>query len=255
MAYYFSKDGSKISYKVFGKGPALLLVHGMGNRKELWEETGWIDLLKDFFTVITIDIRGNGQSDKSYEVNFYDYNKILEDIDTLITMLGFTEFNYFGHSYGATIGLQLSKYNKKINKCICAGTTFGDEFFKVVIPKWIKKYEAYEEMKKNNMLNTNELSNEDIDWIKSTDLNLNIAQMKAWRNWPGVEVDDVKCKLAICSGTNDNPSVLKSIEENKKNLKKNNIKYKIFKNLNHTELVSEINIVYQFVLDFLINIK
>ena len=253
MAYYFSKDGSKISYKVFGKGPALLLVHGMGNRKELWEETGWIDLLKDFFTVITIDIRGNGQSDKSYEVDFYDYSKILEDIDTLITKLGFTEFNCFGHSYGATIGLQLCKYNKKLNKCICAGTTFGDKFFKEVIPMWIKKYEKYEYMKKNNKFDTKELSKKDIDWIKNTDLNLNISQMKAWINWDGINPSDINCKLTIYSGSNDNPIVLENIKENIDSIKTYGVKYKIFDNLNHLELVSKIDIVSPFVLDFLVN--
>lgn len=253
MAYDISRNGTKISYKVFGKGPALLLVHGMGNRKELWEETGWVNLLKDYFSVITIDIRGNGESDKSYEVDFYKAKNIIEDIDMLITTLGFTEFNYFGHSYGATIGLQLCKYNKKINKCICAGTTFVDVFFKEAIPKWIKQYEKYQYMKINNSFDINELSDDDIDWIKNTDLELNISQMKAWTSWEGIEVSDINCKLAVYSGTKDNPLVLNNFKENEERFNINGIKYKIFDNLNHVDLVSKINIISPFVLDFLLN--
>lgn len=39
--YIVSADGAKIVYKVFGKGSPLVLVHGMGSTKEMWEERNW----------------------------------------------------------------------------------------------------------------------------------------------------------------------------------------------------------------------
>ena len=131
MSYIVSNNNAKIYYNTFGSGSALLLAHGMGNTKEIWNETGWIDILKNHFTVIPFDIRGNGESSKSYEPSFYSSDNILNDINNLVTHLGFTKFNYFGHSYGATIGLQLCKYNNNLEKCICAGTSFGDLFFRL----------------------------------------------------------------------------------------------------------------------------
>jgi pimeloyl-ACP methyl ester carboxylesterase len=250
--YITSSDGAKIAYNVYGEGYPLILVHGMGENKELWVDTNWVKKLKDYFTVITIDIRGNGESDKSYDPNFYSVTNILNDIDIIMKECGFNEYNYLGHSYGATIGLQLCKHNRKINRLVCGGTTFGNKFFKEIVPEWISKYEDYNLIKKNNTLNDLELSKEDVEWIGKTDFELAIAQFKAWNHWEGVDVKDIKTSLAMYSGTNDNPHVLENFEAIKNQTQKNNITLKIFEDLNHTELVSKVDIVSPWVLDFLL---
>lgn len=253
MSYILSNNDTRIHYNTFGSGPALLLAHGVGKTKESWNKSGWIDILKNYFTVIPFDIRGNGESDKSYEPAFYSLNNILNDIDTLVNYLGFKKFNYFGHSYGATIGLQLCKYNNNLEKCICAGTNFDDSFFKVSIPKWIKQYEKYQDIKENYVFAGENLSPEDIDWLKKTDLLLNIAQMKAWTHWTGVQPSDVKCKLAIYSGTKDNPIVLNSLIENTLDCINYGIKLKIFDDLNHAELIDKTDIISPWILEFFNN--
>ncbi|MDU3723121.1 MAG: alpha/beta fold hydrolase [Clostridium celatum] len=251
MRYIVSNNNAKIYSNTFGSGSALLLAHGMGNTKEIWNETGWIDILKNHFTVIPFDIRGNGESSKSYEPSFYSSDNILNDINNLVTHLGFTKFNYFGHSYGATIGLQLCKYNNNLEKCICAGTSFGDLFFKTSLPNWIKQYEKYQDIKDNHVFAGENLSSEDINWLMQTDLLLNIAQMKAWTHWTGIEPSDVKCKLAIYSGTKDNPLTLNSLLKNKANFIDYNIEMKIFDELNHKDLISNSKIVSPWILNFL----
>ena len=59
-----SKDGTRIAYDVAGSGPAVILLHGGGQNRQAWHGTGYVDRLAKEFTVITIDIRGNGESDK-----------------------------------------------------------------------------------------------------------------------------------------------------------------------------------------------
>lgn len=252
MSKYIYNKNTKIYYKTFGEGPALVLVHGMGNKKELWEETGWVELLKDYFTVITVDLRGHGESTKHYDSSFYTTDAVISDINKVVDHLGFKEFNYFGHSYGATIGLLLCKHNNNINKCICAGSTFGGKFFKETIPEWIKYYKELESMKKNNRFDTTLISFDDIAWLKKTDISVLIYQMEAWTKWIGVNISDIHSPLAVYSGTNDSKNVIENFKENEDKFIENNIKYTIFEGLSHTELVSKIDVVSPYVLDFLL---
>ncbi len=253
--FIISTDGAKIAYNVFGKGFPLVLVHGMGSNKEMWIDRKWIEIFENYFTVITIDIRGNGESDKSYNSSFYSINNIIDDINIIVKECGFNNYNYFGHSYGATIGLQLCKQTKNIKKVVCAGTTFGNKFFKEIVPEWIKEYENLRLKKKNNTLNELNLSVGDIDWIEKTDIDLIVAELKAWNHWEGVDIKDIKTDLAMYSGTKDNSQVLENLNTNKIEIQENNIAFKIFEDLNHTELVSNINVVSPWVLDFFISRK
>lgn len=250
--FIISTDGTKIAYNIFGKGFPLVLAHGMGSNKEMWVNRHWVEILENYFTVITIDIRGSGESDKSYDANFYSINNIINDIDTVVKECGFNEYNYFGHSYGATIGLQLCKQSKNVKRVVCGGTTFGNKFFKEIVPEWISEYEIYGLKKKNNTLNDLDLSIEEIEWLERTDFELAISQFKAWNKWEGIEVKDINTKLAVYSGTNDNPQVIENLNSYKIELQNHKIPYKIFENLNHTELVSETNIVSPWVLEFLL---
>lgn len=250
--FIISTDGAKIAYNVFGKGFPLVLVHGMGSNKEMWGDRKWVELFEKYFTVITIDVRGNGESDKSYNTDFYSINNIVEDINMVVKECGFDNYNYFGHSYGATIGLQLCKQSNNIQRVVCAGTTFGNKFFKEIVPEWIEEYENLGAKKKNNTLNELGLSIEDIDWIEKTDIDLVIAQLKAWNHWDGVDIKDIKTNLAMYSGTKDNPQVLDNLNTNKIQMEKNKIALKIFDNLDHTELVSNVNVVAPWVLEFLL---
>ena len=250
--YVISLDGARISYTAFGSGPALLLAHGAGSNKSMWIDNGWTDILRKHFTVIALDIRGNGESDKSYNPDFYAVENILSDFDFVAKGCGFNEYSYFGHSYGATLGLQACKYKKGIKKIVCAGTTFGDEFFKITLPEWISDYERFNSKKKNNNLSELNFSDEDIEWIKSTDLDLSISQFKAWNKWTGVEVEDIDTQLAIYSGSKDNPLVLDSLHINEIRMKQKHIDFKVFEDLDHVELVSSVSIVSPWVLDFLL---
>src|SRR5690606_35870492 len=59
-----SPDGTRIAYEVTGTGPALMLIHGGGQTRRSWNDMGYVDRLKDKFTVITLDRRGHGESGK-----------------------------------------------------------------------------------------------------------------------------------------------------------------------------------------------
>ena len=250
--YTFSSDGAKIAYSISGHGDPLLLVHGSGHSKELWQTLGWMDAFQNHFTTIAIDIRGNGDSDKSYDPNFYSIDHILTDIESVIKACGFREFCYFGHSYGATIGLQALAKQLPIRKAVLASSMFGDRFFKKIVPSWIKEYSSFNDKKKAGELENLKVSLEDLEWIQNTDLDLWIAQFKAWTHWSGVSIDQIKSPLAIYSGTNDNKAVLINLENNNAELQNHGFEAKIFEALNHSELVTQREICLPWVLEHLL---
>jgi pimeloyl-ACP methyl ester carboxylesterase len=55
-------DGDRVAYRVAGKGPVLLLVHGMAGSSVTWRHV--MPALARRFTVLAPDLLGQGQSDK-----------------------------------------------------------------------------------------------------------------------------------------------------------------------------------------------
>ena len=49
-----SNDGARIAHDVTGSGPALVLLHGAGKTRRDWHKAGYVDRLKDDYTVITV---------------------------------------------------------------------------------------------------------------------------------------------------------------------------------------------------------
>jgi 3-oxoadipate enol-lactonase len=75
---------TSIHYEITGSGPPLLLLHRLGSSGGDWEKQ--IDQFSDDYTVITIDFRGHGQSEKppgSYSVQVFadDIAVVLREID------------------------------------------------------------------------------------------------------------------------------------------------------------------------------
>ena len=55
-------NGIAEHYEIFGQGQPILFIHGLGSSSRDWEYQ--IDYFSKMYRVITIDVRGHGQSDK-----------------------------------------------------------------------------------------------------------------------------------------------------------------------------------------------
>src|ERR1700722_18434485 len=57
---YVESDGAQVYYETHGSGPGVLFVHGSGGEHAIWSQH--VSALSDEYTVITVDLRGFGNT-------------------------------------------------------------------------------------------------------------------------------------------------------------------------------------------------
>jgi pimeloyl-ACP methyl ester carboxylesterase len=106
-----SRDGTRIAYDQWGKGPAVIVVNGALSERSSNAELA--QLLAPHFTVYSYDRRGRGDSADSKP---YSVQREIEDIEALIDSAGGSAHVY-GKSSGAGLALQAaSALGGKIKK-------------------------------------------------------------------------------------------------------------------------------------------
>ncbi len=88
-----------------GKGPAVLLVHGMGDNTSVWADV--LQALKPEFACTTIDLPGHGKSPAPAERTAYERESVLASVDAVLKHCDPAQSGvvYVGHSLGGYLGL------------------------------------------------------------------------------------------------------------------------------------------------------
>ncbi len=101
---YRTIHGYRRAFVHIGKGPALLLIHGIGDSSETWRSL--IPLLARDHTVIAPDLLGHGQSDKPRaDYSVAGYANAMRD---LLSVLGVEHATVVGHSLGGGVAMQFA---------------------------------------------------------------------------------------------------------------------------------------------------
>ncbi|MBN1813633.1 MAG: alpha/beta hydrolase [Anaerolineae bacterium] len=242
-----SVDGTRIAYDVTGSGrgsgPALMLLHGAGNTRRDWHEVGYVERLQDDFTVITVDIRGTGDSDCLYAIVDYGIEKICEDLYVVADDCGASEFAVWGFSFGGNIARYLGAWSDRVTAIAVIGVPFGPAVhadFDRHIDRFVKKWGALAEA-----YHRGELSKPRKPFIWW-------ACFQAMWRWPSVEPGDVNCPAMLLVGTK-NGSVLDWVNANREALDKACTRVEIVEGLNHPQEFSEIDRVFPVVSSFFKN--
>ncbi len=97
-------DGDRVAYRIAGKGPLLLLVHGMAGSSVTWRRV--MPALAKQFTVLAPDLLGQGQSDKPRaEYSLGAHANTLRD---LMDILGYGRATVVGQSLGGGVAMQFA---------------------------------------------------------------------------------------------------------------------------------------------------
>ncbi len=108
----------QLSYKDYGKGRPVVLIHGWPVSKDMWEYQ-IDDLVNAGLRVVKYDRRGFGKSDKPW--NGYDYDTLTDDLHVILEKLDLQDAVLVGFSMGGGEAVRyLSRYgsNGRVSKII-----------------------------------------------------------------------------------------------------------------------------------------
>ncbi|HXA12283.1 MAG TPA: alpha/beta hydrolase [Mycobacterium sp.] len=96
--------GYRRAFRVAGSGPAILMIHGVGDNSTTWEAVH--AQLAQRFTVIAPDLLGHGESDKPRAD--YSLAAFANGMRDLLAVLGIDRVTIVGHSLGGGIAMQFA---------------------------------------------------------------------------------------------------------------------------------------------------
>ncbi len=96
--------GHRVSYRVAGDGPVLVLVHGITGNCETWRSV--MPLLAERYTVLAPDLLGHGGSAKPR--GDYSLGAYASGVRDLLVALGHERATFVGHSLGGGVAMQLA---------------------------------------------------------------------------------------------------------------------------------------------------
>ncbi|KUH85047.1 MULTISPECIES: alpha/beta hydrolase [unclassified Mycobacterium] len=115
---YRTIHGYRRAYRVAGSGPAILLIHGIGDNSTTWNAVQ--AKLAQRFTVIAPDLLGHGKSDKpraDYSVAAY-----ANGMRDLMSVLDIDRVTVIGHSLGGGVAMQFAyQFPQLVDRLILVG--------------------------------------------------------------------------------------------------------------------------------------
>jgi pimeloyl-ACP methyl ester carboxylesterase len=114
MANQKSVHQNLLHFKISGKGPTIVLLHGFLGSGEVWKS--FVRRLKNYFQVITIDLPGHGASENMGPVHSMD--DMAEAVRKVLNSLGINSCLMVGHSMGGYVTLAFAEKYPRLLKGI-----------------------------------------------------------------------------------------------------------------------------------------
>jgi len=99
------EPGIELAIEVRGEGPALVCVHGFGGAKEDFADH--LEALAERWRVITVDLRGHGDSDAPSDPSSYSLDRLARDVEAVADAVGAERFRLLGHSMGGMVARRI----------------------------------------------------------------------------------------------------------------------------------------------------
>ena len=245
-----SMDGTRIAYDVTGSGPALVLLHGAGKTRRDWHKTGYVERLKDVFTVITVDIRGTGESDVLTDLSDYAVDKVCADVVAVADACGAERFLLWGYSLGGHIGKQLAARTDRVGALAVIGVplwgpivdeVFG-EFITSFVTKWQPVADEYKVGKTTETAKKSTIKGRIPVWV---------AFFQAMRDWPAIDPTAIRCPCMLVAGAKGETGAATWAESNRAALDAAGVQVELLEGLNHVQEFSQIDRVFPVAREFL----
>ena len=122
-----------------GKGPPIVLLHGVGARHLVWNEV--IPPLAAHHRVVAPDLRGHGRAPAPPD-STYSFDEHAADVLQLLDTKGFGEVHLVGSSAGALLALRLALDHPERTRSLVmvSGASYCDNHTRAIAERWIDTY-------------------------------------------------------------------------------------------------------------------
>ncbi|WP_230531550.1 alpha/beta fold hydrolase [Microvirga roseola] len=120
----FARNGDVfISFRDFGEGQPLVLLHGFSLSSRDWFDMGYVEpLVEAGYRPILVDIRGHGESGKPHEPDAYTEEAQAGDIASVLDALGIERADILGYSRGGRMALDFAcLYPDRVVRLVIGG--------------------------------------------------------------------------------------------------------------------------------------
>ena len=225
-----------------------MLLHGAGKNKQDWHKVGYVKRLESDFTVITVDIRGSGESEFLTQLSDFTIEKICADLCGVADACDAQRFAIWGYSFGGNIARYLAAGSDRVTALAVIGVPFGlavDETFDRFIENYLEKYghiaSAYQEQPAKQKKPKSKIK---------AHIPVFFACFQAMRAWPSIQPIDLKCPTMLLVGSR-NKNMMKYVQSELSILDAAGIQVEIINGLNHQQEFSQIDQVFPVVNTFL----
>ena len=202
-----------INYEIIGDGQPLLFIHGLGSSLRDWEDQ--VPVFCKNFKVITLDLRGHGQTDKPKGP--YSISMFAEDIAELIKSLKVDPVHVVGISLGGAIGFHLAIDHPDITKSLVVVNmsasvpikTLKEKqmfFLRILIVKMMGMKKMGEVLAKRLFIKPEqeELRERMASRWAENDKKAYLSSLKTLKNWSVLErLHEIKCPTLAISSDED----------------------------------------------------
>ena len=130
---------TELECRVEGKGPVILLLHGVGGSHTVWNEV--IPGLAKEFLVLAPDLRGHGRSGAPLDSQF-TFAEMMGDVLHLLDERGVAAAHVVGVSGGALLALRITlDHPERVRSLtMISGAAWTDSHTKAVAQRWSETY-------------------------------------------------------------------------------------------------------------------
>lgn len=247
-----SPDGTRIAFDRTGAGLPLLLLHGGGVTRQDWHNVGYVRRLQDCYSVLTMDLRGHGESDRPTDPAAYTTEKMGQDILAVADACGAHRFFMWGMSFGGKVGRYLAVRSDRVARLILIGTPLGPgvsgerrqqavEF----CAHWTPIIRAWQA----GTLDLDTLSQADRDVMTRLHVPSMLGWVRAMLDWPAVEPAHFRCPTLWLIGSEDRHA-MDSLRRYTDALGKSQVQVHVAEGMDHDQAFDEIDQVFHIMLAF-----
>jgi pimeloyl-ACP methyl ester carboxylesterase len=247
-----SKDGTKIAYDTNGSGPAIMLLHGAGQTRAEWQRTDYVKRLAPNFTVISVDLRGNGESDKPTKTEAYALDRLMEDLLAVADAAGAQRFHVWGYAYGGIVGRYLAARSDRVRSLAYIGVPLGaaaSGLYKDAIAGFRARWQPVIAAQEAGKLDRSTISPGDYEALTKGGVKLAVAWQGALLEYPPMEPADFKVPTLWLVATGDTEAMA-SVKAYEGKLTGTKVTVALVDGPTHSETLQRIDLMIDKLVDF-----